>query len=75
MTRAKRIPEWTTYDKEVAELAQRLLKKENASKGKENGDSVDESMFVQIDSSSPKEPVADEAKGEIKPGARVKEEL
>jgi hypothetical protein len=76
LTRAKRIPEWTTYDKQGAELAQRLLKKNAAQKNGENGAAVDESMFVQIDSSSQKEPVNEELKiEENKSEERVKDEL
>jgi hypothetical protein len=66
LTRAKNIPEWTTYDKQVAELAQRLLKKDAEKKGSDNESVVDESMFVQIDSSNPKEQII-EKKEETKP--------
>ena len=71
MTRAKNIPEWTTYDKQVAELAQRLLKKDAARRDGDNATAVDESMFVQIDSSSQKESVVKDDE----PEARVKDEL
>ena len=73
MTRAKNIVEWTTYDKQVAELAQRLLKKDAGLKNG-NGTVVDESMFVQIDSSSPKENVQDKDEN-VKSEERVKDEL
>ena len=56
LTRAKRIPEWTTYDKRVAEMAQRLLKKAASQRNGGDGTAVDESMFMQIDSPSQKEP-------------------
>jgi hypothetical protein len=76
LTRAKNIPEWTTYDKQVAELAQRLLKKDSAQKNGGNGTAVDESMFVQIDSPREKEPVEDELEAEdIKNVERIKDEL
>jgi hypothetical protein len=76
LTRAKNIPEWTTYDKQVAELAQRLLKKDAADKNGGNGTAVDESMFIQIDSPSQKEPVEEEVEvEEIKSEERVKDEL
>ena len=73
LTRAKNIVEWTTYDKQVAELAQRLLKKDAGLKNG-NGTVVDESMFVQIDSSSPKENVQDKDEN-VKSEERVKDEL
>jgi UDP-glucose:glycoprotein glucosyltransferase len=57
LTRAKNIAEWTTYDRQVAELAQRLLRNGGGKDGG-NGTVVDESMFVQIDSSSQKDTVA-----------------
>jgi hypothetical protein len=76
LTRAKNIPEWTTYDKQVAELAQRLLKKHAVQKNGGNGTAVDESMFVEIDSPSQKEPVEEELEvGEIENGERIKDEL
>lgn len=63
------------YDKQVAELAQRLLKKDAAQKDGGSDIVVDESMFVQIDSSAQKDPVAPrEADGE-KTEERVKDEL
>ena len=75
LTRAKRITEWTTYDKEVTELAKKLLKKDGGQKDGGNATVVDESMFVQIDSSSPKDQVID-ANGESqKSNERVKDEL
>jgi hypothetical protein len=74
LTRAKRIPEWTTYDKQVAEMAQRLLKKDALQKNGGNGGGVDESMFVQIDSPGPKEPPKREDKEEENE-TRVKDEL
>ena len=73
LTRAKNIAEWTTYDKQVAELAQRLLKKETV----KDDTLVDESMFVQIDS-SPKEAgekVERAIPGEEETETRVKDEL
>ena len=84
LTRAKNIVEWTTYDKHVAELAKRLLKKDAGQREGMNETVVDESMFVEIDSSSPKDsPSKDEdakdnageedmSSGE---GERVKDEL
>lgn len=75
LTRAKNIPEWTTYDKQVAELAQRLLKKDAALRDGGNGTAVDESMFVQIDSSGQKDPVVKEDEAPTEPDARVKDEL
>ena len=75
MTRAKNIPEWTTYDKQVAELAQRLLKKDAARRDGGNGTAVDESMFVQIDSSGQKEPGVKDEEGPTEQQARVKDEL
>jgi len=75
LTRAKNIPEWTTYDKEVAELAQRLLKKDATLRNGGNGSTVDESMFVQIDSSGQKDPVVKEDEAPKEPDARVKDEL
>ena len=74
LTRAKNIPEWTTYDKQVAELAQRLLKKDAARRDGENGTAVDESMFVQIDSNGQKEPVVKDEEAPTEP-ERVKDEL
>ena len=74
MTRAKNIPEWTTYDKQVAELAKRLLKKDSGQKGG-NGAVVDESMFVQIDSSIPKEQAAKGGEDSVKGEERVRDEL
>lgn len=72
LTRAKRITEWTTYDKQVAELAQTLLKKDARYKNLENETAIDESLFVQI-VSSPKDPVVrDEEK---KREEHVKDEL
>ena len=75
LTRAKNIPEWTTYDKQVAELAQRLLKKDAAGKGGENGKVIDESMFVQIDSSGPKDPVVARKDNGAKDEERIRDEL
>jgi UDP-glucose:glycoprotein glucosyltransferase len=74
LTRAKRIPEWTTYDKEVAEMAQRLLKKDAFQRNGGKGTAVDESMFVQIDSPGQKEPLREEGKQD-EAEARVKDEL
>ena len=75
LTRAKNIPEWTTYDKQVAELAQRLLKKDSARKDGGNEAVIDESMFVQIDSSGQKDPVVKDDKAPKAPDAREKDEL
>lgn len=75
LTRAKNIPEWTTYDKQVAELAQRLLKKDAARRDGANGTIVDESMFVQIDSSGQKDPVVKDDEKPSEPEARLKDEL
>jgi hypothetical protein len=44
-------------------------------KDKEDGTLVDESMFVQIDSSSQKEPAIGIEKEEVENEARVKDEL
>jgi hypothetical protein len=74
LTRAKRIAEWTTYDKQVAEMAQRLLKKAASQKNGSDGTAVDESMFVQIDSPSQKEPHKVEVEDK-EDEARVKDEL
>ena len=75
LTRAKNIPEWTTYDKQVAELAKRLLKKDAALRDGGNGTVVDESMFVQIDASGQKDPVVKEDEAPKEPEVRVKDEL
>ena len=75
LTRAKNIPEWTTYDKQVAELARRLLTKDAAQKDGGNGTVVDESMFVQIDSSGQKDPVVAREDDTDKDEKRVKDEL
>jgi hypothetical protein len=84
LTRAKNIVEWTTYDKQVAEMAKSLLTKDLGARDGTNETVVDESMFVAIDSSSPKEPT--NSKEDIKDpvgkdegssdgGNRVKDEL
>jgi hypothetical protein len=70
LERAKQIPEWTAYDKQVAELAQRLLRKDANKKGG-NETLVDESMFEQIDASPPKDPPVDTSESM----KRKKEEL
>ena len=72
LTRAKRIPEWTTYDAQVAEMAKRLLKKDAERKG--NGTIVDESMFVKIDSAPQKEEIQEQSNESADEG-RVKDEL
>jgi len=53
-------------------MAQRLLKKDAAGKGGAN-ETVDESMFVQIDSSPAKDPVVSNEEGKTE--ERVKDEL
>ena len=58
LVRAKNIAEWTTYDKQAAQMAQRLLKKSGAN------ETVDESMFQQIDSPPAKDPVVSEEEKE-----------
>jgi len=75
LTRAKNIHEWTTYDKQVAELAKRLLKKDAAQKNGGNETVVDESMFVQIDSSVQKDQVSPREDDSAKAEERVKDEL
>lgn len=75
LTRAKRITEWTFYDREVTELAKKLLKQDGDGRDGRAGEVVDESMFVQIDSSSQKEPVVDTKEESQKENERVKDEL
>ena len=73
LTRAKRIPEWTTYDAQVAEMAERLLKKDAERKGDANAPMVDESMFTRIDSVPQKEDAVQD--GKARGDERVKDEL
>jgi len=74
LTRAKNIVEWTTYDKQVAELAKRLLRNGGGKDGG-NGTVVDESMFVQIDSSPNQKGTVAEPEEIDKGEGRIKDEL
>ena len=74
LTRAKNIVEWTTYDKQVAELAKRLLRNGGGKDGG-NGTVVDESMFVQIDSSPNQKDTVAEPEEIDKGEGRIKDEL
>jgi len=75
LTRAKNIAEWTTYDKQVAELAKRLLRNGGGGKDGGNGTVVDESMFVQIDSSSNQKDSVAKPEEIEKGDGRIKDEL
>ena len=74
LTRAKNIAEWTTYDKQVAELAKRLLRNSGGKDGG-NGTVVDESMFIQIDSSSNQKDSVAKPEEIDKGEERIKDEL